>query len=610
MVWRTPAGEAIAVPFATPDEIIAAAVAAAMAAFDLQAGDDAARRVTALARCLQGTPDAGPPLARALRRWRLDDSAARLVLLLVASELSPGVLALARGHASDAARPGVTVEAAARLFGGDARGVAAIARALAPGQPLANLALVALRGADLPLPWRSLAVAPRVIDIALGASDLDLTTGASAVVATSAGAAPAGAAAERVRGVLGAAGRAAIGLVRGGRDALPALARLVEDAGRALLAVELSLLADEPRMRAIARDAAFLGAGVAAVVDVAPHELARAARAVDRLAAHAPVFVLGGAGEPAPPFAAGTIEIEIPAPTTPQLHAAVATAFAGVLDATELDEVAATVPHDLGAIGRAAAAVRALEVPPSRVTAVRRAVAEQLALLDGGLARLPTDLPPLPAALDASIEDVVRRWRAASPPRRLRVLIAGRLGIGKTTAAAHLAVRLDAPAFAVDVPRVLRGPDRDPPLAAAIAAAEAGCAILVIENVDLLGARRPGRSSGEPSFPVPWLTQRGGLVAITTSDAMSSIEPQIKRDLDAVISVAFPGEPERAAMWAWHARRRAWQLDAAMLAALAKIPLGPAQIERVASYARPEQLVAAAEQRAMLIVGRIGAEVD
>jgi hypothetical protein len=101
-----------------------------------------------------------------------------------------------------------------------------------------------------------------------------------------------------------------------------------------------------------------------------------------------------------------------------------------------------------------------------------------------------------------------------------------------------------------------------------------------------------------------------GLVAITTSDAASSVETQVKRELDAVIAVAFPGEPERAAMWTWQAGRRGWQLDAATLAALAKVPLGPAQIERVAAYARPDQLVAAAEQRAMLIVGRIGTEVD
>jgi hypothetical protein len=430
------------------------------------------------------------------------------------------------------------------------------------------------------------------------------------VVATGTGAAPAEAAAERVRGVLGATGGAAIGVVRGGRGALPALARLVEDDGRALLAVDLSLLAEDSRMRAIARDAGFLAAAVAVMVDVAPHELARAARAVDRLAGHAPVFVIGGSGEPAPPFAAGAIEIELPAPTAPQLRTAVAAAFAGVLDAGEIDEVAQAAPRELGAIGRAAAALRALELPVSRVAAVRRAIAEQIAPLDGGLARLPTDLPPLPAALDASIDEVVRRWRAGSPPRRLRVLISGRLGVGKTTAAAHLAMRLEAPAFAVDVPRLLRGPDRDPQLATAIAVAAAGGAILVVENIDLIGARRPGRSSGEPNFPVAWLTHCNGLVAITTSDAVSSVETQVKRELDAVISVAFPGEPERAAMWTWHARRRGWQLDAATLAALAKVPLGPAQIERVAAYARPEQLVAAAEQRAMLIAGRIGAEVD
>jgi Winged helix domain, variant len=601
MNWRTPAGEATAMPFATADEIVTAAIAAAEVAFDPHpdAHDAAVRRATALLRCLRDTSDAGPPLARALRRWRLDDTATRLALLLVAAELSPRVLARA---AIDTARPGVTVEAAARSFGVDARGMAAIVRALAPGQPLADLALVMLRGADLPLPRRVLAIAPRVLDIALGAATLDLTTGAHLVAPTAAGATPGDHHAARVRAV----GRGAIGLVRGGRAGLPVLARLAEDDGRALLAVELSLLADEPRMRAIARDAVFLDAAVAIAVDVAPRELARAARAVDRLAVHAPVFVVASAGEPAPPFASGAIELELPEPEPAHVRAAVAASFAGVLGAAEVDEVAATAARDLGAIGRAAAAVRAGELPLSRVDAVRRAIAEQLVPLDGGLPRLPTELPPLADALAASIDDVVDRWRAGAV--RLRVLITGRAGSGKTTAAAHLAARLGDPAFVVDVPRALRGPDHDPQLAAVVAAVAVGGAILVVENAELIG-RRPGRAAGEPTLPLPWLSRCAGLVVITTSDSPSGTETPVKREIDLVIAVPPAGEPERAAMWAWHARRRGWKLDAPVLAALAKAALGPAQIEWVVSYARLDQLLAEVERRSVLVGGRTGAEI-
>jgi len=591
MTWRTPAGDAKAMPFATPDEILTAAIAAAEVAFDPHEHDAAARRATGLLRCLRDTSDAGPPLARALRRWHLDEAAARLVLLLVAAELSPRVLA----HATiDTARPGVTVEVAARAFGADAHGMAAIMRVLAPGQPLAELGLVTLRGAELPLPRRVLAIAPRVLDIALGAATLDLTTGAQRVEPTAAGATPGEQVAARVRAV----GRDAIGLVRGGRAGLPVLARFAEEEGRALLAVELSLLADEPRQRAIARDAVFLDAAIAITVDLPPRELARAARVLDRLAAHAPVFVVASAGEPAPPFARGAIELELPAPAPPHVRAAVAAAFAGVLSAVEVTEVATTAARDLGAIGRAAAAVRAGELPLARVDAVRRAVAEQLVPLDGGLPRLPTELPPLADALSASIDDIVRRWRAGAG--RLRVLITGRTGSGKTTAAAHLAARLGDPGFVVDVPRALRGPDHDPQLAAVVAAVTVGGAILVVENAELIG-RRPGRPAAEPTLPIPWLSRSAGLVVITTSDNPQGADTLVKRELDLLIAVPPAGEAERAAMWAWHARRRGWELDAPVLEALAKAPLGPAQIERVVSHARPDQLLVEVERRAVLV---------
>jgi hypothetical protein len=509
----------------------------------------AERRERSLLRRLQQTGDGGAPLARAIARFRLAPDAVRVLAAGLAGELSPRVARLAAFAGGDASRPGITGEALGALLGADAAGVAAAARQLAPGAPLCDLALALLRPADAPLLRRQLWIAPRLVDLALGREALDPAVGAALVPppppgAIAAAGSEAGAAARAaVAAVLRRPREPVAGLIRGSRGAaLARLARLLADAGACLLVVELSILADDTRLAALAREAVLLGAAIAVRADVTARDAPRAARAIDRLAALAPVFV-ASAGEPEPALelGVGAIALELPAPGRAELAAAVDGAFAGLLTADEVARVAAHAPLDLGSMQRAAAAIAAQPFPADRAAAVIRALADQHAVPVGSAARpLVARAAPPPAAA-AALDAAARRWAASPLPRRLRVVIDGRAGAGKSAAAAALAARLGLPAFEIDPPRPGRGSEPDPALAHVAAAVAMNAAVLVVDNVDLLGARR-ARAAGEPAFTLGWIGRLDGLVIVTTRDPLSNLEPALRRELDLAISL--PG-PER-----------------------------------------------------------------
>jgi len=594
----------------------------------------AERRDRSLLRRIEATPDHGPPLARAVRRWRLGPAAVRILAAMVATELSPRLARLAAFLGGDASRPGVIVEAIGALLGAAGEpaggpaglaeaevGIQAAARELGPGAPLHDLALVLLRPPDAPLLRRQLWLAPRVIDLALGRAALDAAAGAALVAPPAPGSAPsadtaAGAALrEAIEAVRRRPASPVVGVVRSGRaGALAAIARVLDDRGGRLLVTELSALAEDARLGAIAREAALLDAAVALRVDVLARDAARAARAVDRLAALAPVFLVGAVDpEPALPLAVGAVAIDVPPPGRAELAAAIGGAFAGLLTAGEVERAASHAPLDPGAPRRAAAAIAARPYPADRAAAVIRALAEQLAPPEGaGLRALPA-APPPPPALAAAIDAAARQWAAGAPPRRLRIIIDGRPGTGKTATAAAIAARLGLPAFAIDPPRPGRGPEQDPALAAAIAAVAANAAALVVENVDLLGARR-ARATAEPAFAIGWLGRVDGLVILTTRDPLSNLEPQLRRELDLAITVPFPDAAERLRLWQAVLARRGARPEPAELEALARdFPFTAAQIERVAALAAGTgpALRQEAERRSVLIANqRSGAEVD
>lgn len=135
----------------------------------------ARRRHAVFARRLEASLQAAPPpaLALAFARWGLAPAEQLLLGCAVGVELSPLIARLVARAGGDAVH-GMTVEAAAFALGGGAQGVLRIEASLAPGRPLYDLGLLVMREPDTrPLLRRSLALAPRVLDLARGALGLD-----------------------------------------------------------------------------------------------------------------------------------------------------------------------------------------------------------------------------------------------------------------------------------------------------------------------------------------------------------------------------------------------------------------------------------------------------
>lgn len=593
--WRTPSDGAVLVPFASADEVLAAAIVAATELFDPVSRDQGQRRLAALVRRIAEVGEPLPAFVRALRRWRLANDELRLLLVLVAAELSPQVLARAIAYAGDPIRPGVTVEAAAAACGD----VAAVVRLLAPRGALAELSLLALRSPELPLLRRTLAPAARLVDLALGASGFDSTTGAWLVEPA---ASPSEPASDAARAVLRQ--RGTIGLVRGGRSALRALAGQLASEGQMLIACELSRLAEESRVGAVLRDALAACAALVLVVDLGGRDLARSARVLDRCASRVPLFVLGGNGEPFPPVTAPMIEIDLTRVTASEIERCVREKLGGLLGESEIKRVAELAPRDLDAVARAATVIAIRDLPLDRAGASARAIAEQLTLLDGGpLRRLPAEMPPLGESLAVGVRAVTERWAVAESPRRLRVVISGRAGAGKTTLAAAIAASVHLPAFLVEPRQLARGPD-EPTIAPVLSIVARGGAVLVVENIELVP-----RPSSDTPFPIGWLARAPGLVCLTTFDSVTALDNVSRREYDIAISIPAPTESDRAAMWEWAASRRGFFLNPEQIGALAReFPMLPAQIERVISLATPDGLRGEAEHRKAITEGRTGRE--
>jgi hypothetical protein len=129
--------------------------------------------VDAFAARAAATDEAAGPLARALRRWQLDPGSTLLLGALLAAELSPRLGRVLAYLGGDASRAGVTVDAAAALLSDGVPGALAVDAALGAGAPLFDLGLAAARPLDQPLLRRTIALAPRVAQLARGMLALD-----------------------------------------------------------------------------------------------------------------------------------------------------------------------------------------------------------------------------------------------------------------------------------------------------------------------------------------------------------------------------------------------------------------------------------------------------
>lgn len=251
-------------------------------------------RQRSLARRLESTADNGPPLALALRRWRLHGDHILVVGAAIAAAISPDlsrVLAYLGGETSRA----FTVEAAAALLGDGEEEVLAIERMLAPGSPLAAVDILALGRRDLPFLRQSLEAHPRLLAVAAGArhperGPLELVAPAEEGSARflEADAARLRALAARDRGL-------SIGWITGApaRELVAELAGLLVLDGRPLLVADLAAFV-EAGAPGLVREALLAGAalGVSADGSRPAAQASRIAGVLDAVGRHVPIYVI------------------------------------------------------------------------------------------------------------------------------------------------------------------------------------------------------------------------------------------------------------------------------------------------------------------------------
>jgi hypothetical protein len=203
--------------------------------------------------------------------------------------------------------------------------------------------------------------------------------------------------------------------------------------------------------------------------------------------------------------------------------------------------------------------------------------------------RVATDavvFPPLVARhLDELIARARRResiWQALGPTLQasrssgVRALFVGESGTGKTLAASHVATRLDAPLYRVDLSAIMNKyiGETEKNLATLLDRAAAADAILLFDEADsLFGRRTEARQSGEryanmlTNYLLSAIELHPGVVLLT-SNARDRIDSAFSRRLDAIIDFPLPGPQERLRLWHSHLGARA--PEAAVCALLAQ----------------------------------------
>ncbi len=211
-------------------------------------------------------------------------------------------------------------------------------------------------------------------------------------------------------------------------------------------------------------------------------------------------------------------------------------------------------------LARATPALRPLARP------VRQAVPREALVLPGSVAN----------AFETLVARCRRRddlWQGLGPSIAARAgpglcaLFSGESGTGKTLAASHLATRLGAPLFRLDLASVLNKyvGETEKALGRVLDAAAEHDVILLLDEADALFARRTGgEGPGErfanmlTNFLLTRIERHAGILVLTTN-ARGSIDPAFLRRLDMVLEFPRPGPAERLALWHSHLGARAPQ---------------------------------------------------
>ncbi|MBI5329335.1 MAG: ATP-binding protein [Betaproteobacteria bacterium] len=183
----------------------------------------------------------------------------------------------------------------------------------------------------------------------------------------------------------------------------------------------------------------------------------------------------------------------------------------------------------------------------------------------------------LPGTLKAQFDDLVMRClrrehlaeglgvtlhATASPG--VRALFTGESGTGKSLAASHLATRLSAPLYRVDLSAVMNKyvGESEKNLGLVLDEAAANDVILLLDEADaLFGRRSDGGETGEryanmlTNFLLTRIESHPGIVVLT-SNSRSRIDPAFTRRLDAILEFPLPGGEERLLLWAAHLGER------------------------------------------------------
>lgn len=194
----------------------------------------------------------------------------------------------------------------------------------------------------------------------------------------------------------------------------------------------------------------------------------------------------------------------------------------------------------------------------------------------------------LPPALQSQFDDLATRclrreqlWdglgvtlKATANPG-VRALFVGESGTGKTLAAAHLATRLNAPLYRVDLAAVMNKyvGESEKNLGLVLDEAAASDVILLLDEADaLFGRRTDGGENGEryanmlTNFLLTRIESHPGIV-ILTSNSRNRIDPAFTRRLDAILEFPLPGGEERLRLWQAHLGERSPGPDACRLLA-------------------------------------------
>lgn len=524
----------------------------------------ACQALAGLAPTLQG------PLGQLLRDFRLQLHEWFLLALAGELEASPHLaLAVAQLQAPDR-QPRPTLQLAtalcAELFG------AHLPPLQLPGHPLVRAGVLRLEG-EGPLPLRSLAVPSALWAILAGdrtpwvgcrrldpgpdAAHVELLPAALHVQLSPL--------ADLLR-----AGRAQAvafrGSVRTGRLAAARLAAML-----GLWAVELAReqWEDEPVLAAACRYAGWL--------PVMAPRLGPGEQFVLPARMGLPVPVILALSREGAVDGPALVEVDIPLLSPSERRAIWRRALGEASPPPEAEGALLDGPSILTLAERALLDARRLNEPPDATHLARARAhlgAERLRVLAQPVpGRVAAEALILPPAVQGQFEDLIARCRrrerlweglgvtlAATANPGVRALFVGDSGTGKTLAAAHLATRLNAPLYRVDLAAVMNKyvGETEKNLGLMLDEAAASDVILLLDEADaLFGRRSDGGESGEryanmlTNFLLTRIEGHPGIV-ILTSNSRSRIDPAFTRRLDAILEFPPPGGEERLRLWESH----------------------------------------------------------